>query len=147
MATNDADDAPGERLAADQPKSAAGRRNRSPRLRCDDCGLALDRCGYAFVNVAAAWRRAQLYDQWRAHRIRDGTVINPPPERVTWRFAHPGCHADPDYRRLYVVPVRRLRSDRQLLEVVLRLSHEKWLPHTAWQSSLIRPVLDARRDG
>jgi hypothetical protein len=143
MAGNPSGQAPGERLAANPARSAAPRRK---PLLCDACGLALDRCSYVFVNVAAAWRRAQLYDQWRAHRIRCGTVTNPPPERVTWRFAHPGCHADPDYRRLYVLPVRRLRSDRQLLEVVLRLSHEKWLTHTAWQA-MIRTVLDARRDG
>lgn len=118
--------------------------NPTTGLICAACGQQIA-CGYAFVNVAAAWMRAQAYSQWvAAQRYFGRPVTSPPPERIAWRWVHPGCHVDPDYPRLYVIGVERLRSDRQLLDLVLRLSAEKWFPQTAWQSTLIRPILDAR---
>lgn len=121
-------------------KSVAPRRN---GLLCDACNQAIERCGYSFVNVHAAWVRAQRYDEWRRHRIRYGWVTNPPPERVSWQLVHPWCHVDPDYPRLFVIGVERLRTDRQLLEWALTLSRQKWGPHTAYEA-MIRTVLDAR---
>jgi hypothetical protein len=103
-------------------------------LICDGCRESIDgSCGYAFTDVRSAWRRAEEYERWTRRRLRYGVVNTRPPRRVGWHLVHRGCHVTPDYRRLYLVPADRLRSDRGLLELVLELSTQKWAEHTAWR--------------
>jgi hypothetical protein len=142
------DRAPNRAAAKSDPKngdSVAASRNTPWRLPlCGRCRQPLDHDSYAYVDVQAAWKRQQEHAAWSRRRIKYGHPIVPPPDRVNWRWTHSECHRDPDFARLYVVPVGKLRSDRRVLELVLRLSREKWAAHTNWQTTLVRPILDAK---
>ncbi|KZS61105.1 hypothetical protein LAUMK35_00724 [Mycobacterium pseudokansasii] len=130
-----------------EPLNGKQRRNRRARQPpCAECGRPIDppSSGYAFVSTTAARFRQQRYREWVAHRLRFGSVTNPPPPRVPWYIVHRDCHADPDYSRLHVLPLSRVSTHRKLVEAVLKLSYEHWLADTDWQPT-IRAILDARR--
>jgi hypothetical protein len=132
--------------AGDRPgePDTANPRSRRPGPPCDKCGLPLDRHGYAFVSIHAAWTRAQIYGQWMSDRIRFGSATNPPPPRVGWTFVHRHCHQHPDFSDLYVLPMTKARIYRDLLDASIKLSRQKWAGHTDWQS-MVLAIGDARR--
>lgn len=85
-----------------------------------------------------------MHQQWIAHRIKYGTVTNPPPPKVPWHIVHAACHEAPAAGRVYVLPLSKLRTYRQIIDAMLRMSWEHWLADTEHQA-LIRTILDARR--
>jgi hypothetical protein len=87
------------------------------------------------VDLAAAARRAARMRLWRA----DGSQ-EPRPPLVSWQLIHTACDPARDWQLSFVVPVYKLRTDRQLLRQTLRASSKPWYRQTDWPGLVLRIV-------